>query len=129
MSQMSDYLENSLINHVFRNIPMSAPPSVFVGLFTSNPGDGNTGTEVNGFGYARQQLTMGMPSNGSSNNTAQLNFPVATGGSWGIITHAAVFDAASGGNMLVYGPLSASKQIDDGDQFIFKTNQFVVNFM
>lgn len=127
MSQMSDYLENALINHVFRNTAMPAPVTVYIALFTSNPTDAAIGTEVTGGAYARQTIAFGSPTNGSTNNSAQVSFPVATA-SWGLVTHAAVFDAGSGGNMLVHGPLAGSKQIDIDDQFVFRVGNFVVNF-
>lgn len=127
MSQMSDYLENALINHVFRNAPMTAPATVYVGLFKTDPSDAATGTEVTGGAYARQPVTFAVPSGGSTNNSAQVTFPVATA-VWGLVTHAAIYDSVSGGNMLVFGPLSVNKQIDNGDQFIFKAANLTVNF-
>lgn len=127
MSQMSDYLENSLINHVFRNTAMPSPVTVYVALFKTDPTDAAVGTEVSGGGYARQPVTFAAPSGGSTNNSAQISFPVATA-TLGLVTHAAVYDGVTGGNMLVYGPLSISKQIDLGDQFIFKAANLTVNF-
>lgn len=127
MSQMSDYLENALFNHVFRGIPMTSPAAVYVALFTSNPTDAATGNEVIGNAYVRQAVTFGAPTDGSGSNSAQVTFPVATG-TWGLITHAAIYDAESGGNMLNYGPLSLTKQIDNGDQFIYKVGNLVNNF-
>lgn len=127
MSQMSNYLENALVNHVFRNTAMSAPATVYVALFTSNPTDNATGNEVAAGGYVRQAVTFGPPVDGSINNTGQINFPVATA-TYGAVSHSAIYDSSSGGNMLVYGPLSVVKQIDTGDQFIFKPGNLVVNF-
>ena len=38
-------------------------------------------------------------------------------GNWGTITHAAIFDASTGGNMLAWAPLTTSRTINDGDVF------------
>lgn len=127
MSQMSDYLENALINHVLRATALTSPVAVYVALYTSNPTDTDTGTEVTGGAYARQTVTFGVPSNGVATNSAQVTFPVATA-SWGLVTHIGIRDAATLGNLIVYGPLSTNKQIDIGDQFIIKTSSLSITF-
>ena len=48
MSEMSNYLENGLLNAVLRATSYTSPTTVYVGLYTSNPDEGNTGTEVSG---------------------------------------------------------------------------------
>ena len=68
MAEMSNYLENALINATLRNTSFTSPATVYVGLYTSDPGEGNTGTEVSGTSYARQSATFGSPSNGVSTN-------------------------------------------------------------
>ena len=116
MAEMSNYLENALINATLRNTSYTSPSTVYLGLFTSDPTDANTGTEVSGGSYARQSITFGAPSNGVSTNSAAIEFPQATG-SWGTITHVAIRDALSAGNMLYHTPLDASKTIASGDIF------------
>jgi len=113
---MSDYLETALLNHVCRGIAYSAPTSLYVALYTTAPTDAGGGTEVSGGGYARQQVTFGAPSNGQVTTTATIEFPIATA-NWGTIVAIGVFDAETGGNLLFYGNLDASKQIFAGDQF------------
>lgn len=127
MSQMSNYLENSLINHVLRATALPSPTTVYVALYTSDPTDADTGTEVTGGAYTRQAVTFGAPSNGVATNSAQVTFPVATA-NWGLVTHIGIRDAATVGNLIVYGPLSTSKQIDNGDQFIIKTSNLSITF-
>jgi len=116
MAEMSNYLENALINATLRNTSYTSPSTVYLGLFTSDPTDANTGTEVSGGSYARQSITFGAPSNGVSTNSAAIEFPQATG-SWGTITHVAIRDALTTGNMLYHTPLDASKTIASGDIF------------
>ena len=116
MSEMSNYLENALINATLRNTTYTSPATVYLGLYTSDPGEGNTGTEVSGTSYARQSITFGAPSDGVSTNSAAIEFPQA-GGSWGTVTHVGILDASTSGNLLYYTALDASKSISTGDVF------------
>lgn len=116
MAEMSNYLENALINAVLRNTSYTSPTTTYLALYTSDPTDADTGTEISGGSYARQSITFGAPSNGVSTNSAAIEFPQATG-SWGTITHVAIRDALTTGNMLYHTPLDASKTIASGDIF------------
>ncbi|PGN53933.1 hypothetical protein CN978_29980 [Priestia megaterium] len=115
MTAMSDNLENALINATLRGISYTTPTSVYLALYTSDPTDAKTGTEVTGGGYARQVITFAAPNNGASASSADVLFPVATAG-WGTVTHIAIFDAATAGNMLYYGALLTTKSIATNDQ-------------
>ena len=118
MAAMSNYLENALINATLRNTAYSSPATVYVGLFTSDPTDAGSGTEVSGGSYARKSMAFDAPSNGASTNSAAVEFDQATG-NWGTITHFAIFDALTTGNMLYHGQLTSSKVIETGDVFKF----------
>lgn len=125
MPGLSNYLENALCNHVFRNSALTAPAAVYVALYTSDPTDADSGTEVSGNAYARQAVTFGAPSNGVISNTGAVTFPTATG-SWGTITHFGIRDAATVGNLLVYGALTASKTVASGDSIQFAVGQLSI---
>jgi hypothetical protein len=116
MSEMSNYLENALINATLRNTSYTTPTTVYVALYTSDPTDADTGTEVSGTSYARQSVTFGSPSNGVTTNSAAVEFPQA-GGSWGTVTHIGIRDASTSGNLLYHTALDASKAISTGDVF------------
>lgn len=116
MAEMSNYLENALINATLRNTSYTSPATVYVALYTTDPTDADTGTEVSGNGYARQSVTFGAPANGASTNSAAVEFPQATG-SWGTVAYIGLRDASSGGNLLYHSPLDASKTISTGDVF------------
>lgn len=116
MAEMSNYLENALINATLRNTSYTSPSVVYIGLYTSDPTDADTGTEVSGGSYARQAVTFGAPSNGVSTNTAAIEFPQATG-SWGTVGWIGIEDASTGGNLLYHTALDASKTIASGDIF------------
>jgi hypothetical protein len=125
MAAMSNYLENALINATLRNTSYTSPTTVYAGLFTSDPTDAGSGTEVSGGSYARKAITFGAPSNGASVNSAAVEFDQATG-NWGTITHFGIFDASSSGNLLYHGALTASKTIETGDVFKFATSSVSV---
>ena len=116
MAEMSNYLENALINATLRNTAYTSPTTVYLALYTTDPTDADTGTEVSGNGYARQSITFGAPSNGVSSNTAAIEFPQATG-SWGTVAYIGIRDASSAGNLLYHTALDASKTIATGDVF------------
>lgn len=131
MSQASDYLENALINHLFRNISLTSPTTVAVALFTSSPTDTLiAGLEIHtSGGYARQSGSFGPPLTGSTGNLATLTFGPATT-VWGSVTHFAIFDniTSGSGNMLVWGALNSpvSIAVSDSAQFASGTLQVTV---
>lgn len=127
MSAMSNYLETALVNAVLRNTSYTSPTTVYVGLFTSDPTDAGSGTEVSGGSYVRKAMTFGAPSNGATSNSSAVEFDQATA-SWGTITHFGLFDASSSGNLLLHGALTASKTIDSGDVFKFATSALTATF-
>lgn len=116
MAEMSTYLENALINATLRNTSYTSPATVYVGLYTSDPTDANTGTEVSGGSYTRTAVTMGSPTDGVSTNSAAVEFPQASG-SWGTVGWIGILDASTSGNLLYHTALDTSKTISSGDIF------------
>lgn len=114
MSSFSDYLENRILEHIFRAQASAAPVAVYLALFTAVPNDAGGGTEVTGGGYARQPITFGPASGGAISNTAAITF-TASGAAFGTIVAVGLFDAATGGNMLAWDEI-ASATIGDGDR-------------
>ena len=125
MAEFSNFLEDALINAVLRNTTYTSPATVYVSLYTTDPTDADTGTEVSGGSYARTAVTMGAPSNGVSTNSADVTFPTATA-SWGTVTHIGIHDASTAGNLLFHTPLDTSKTIDSGDIFKITTGNLSV---
>ena len=125
MAELSNYLENALINVTLRATSYTAPTTVYLALYTTDPTDADTGTECSGTSYARQAVTFGAPSNGVSTNSAAVEFPQA-GSSWGTITHIGIRDALTTGNLLYHTPLDASKTIATGDVFRIATSSLSV---
>lgn len=112
----TNYLENKVLAYVFTGTAFTSPSSsLYLGLFTTDPGEAGGGTEVSGTNYARQLFTMTTTGAASTNGSA-IEFPAA-GSSWGTVTHVAVLDALTSGNMLASAALTASKTIGTGDVF------------
>jgi len=125
MSEISTYLENALINATLRNTTFTSPSTVYVSLWTSDPTDAGSGTEVSGGSYARTAVTFGAPSSGVSTNNADVTFPTATG-SWGTVGWIGINDALSSGNLLYHTPLDVAKAITTGDVFKIATGNLSV---
>lgn len=120
MSALSDHAEKLLLDWLMTNTSATRPTNWFVALFTSATNDANGGTEVAGGGYARKSVTFtpATTPDGTTSNAGSVSF-TAAGGNWGLITHIAICDAATGGNRLWHGGLVAARTVNDGDTLSF----------
>lgn len=130
MSAMSDYLENKLVDHIFRGMSWTMPSALYVALYTAGPSDSGGGTEVSGGSYARAALapsysnwkgtggevtnTPSAGTSGQTKNASTITFPTPTA-NWGTVTHWGIFDASTSGNLLAHGSLTTSKTVNNGD--------------
>ena len=115
----SNYLEEAMLNHFFKNISQTSPANLYLALYISNPTDADTGTEVSGGGYARHQISFGAISQVSGratiSNSAKIEFPAATA-SWGTVAYFAIRDAATGGNLLAFDAFQTAKEVQISDK-------------
>ena len=129
MGSFSDYWEDKILDHIFGKASYT-PPTIYVALSTLDPTDDGLGlSEPGGNGYSRKQTSAGdwnTASGGALDNANEIAFNEATG-SWGTITHFALMDAASGGNMLAHGALGESKTIGSGDTAKFTAGDLNVS--
>lgn len=125
MTALSNYAENALTDHLLGTATFTSPTTVYLALYTNNPGEGNTGTEVTGGSYARQSITFGAAVGGTASNNADVQFPTATA-SWGTVTHWGLFDAATGGNFLFYSTFDVNKPVTSGDVFYVQSGELTV---
>lgn len=134
MSEMSDYLENEVIKHIFRTGSFTKPATIYIGLYTTNPTDAGGGTEVSGNNYGRVQVgpsdatwaaTSG--TDGATSNVSAVNFPTPSG-SWGTVTGFGIFDAVSAGNLLLWSPLDTNQVIGSGNAVSFAAGALDVVF-
>ena len=119
MSDLSDFIENHIGNHIFRNQAYTPATTIYLALFTSATADAGTGTEASGSAYARKSFTFDAwtGTSGLQDNGSAITFVAASGGNWGTITHVAIMDALTTGNMMAHGALTSSVIINDGDTF------------
>ncbi len=121
MGSFSNYWENTILDHLFGKSNYT-PPTIYVGLSTADPGDSGAGlNEPSGNGYARVQTEAAdwnATVSGLLDNANTITFNSATG-NWGTLTHFALFDAVSGGNMLAHGILTDAKTVGSGDTIRF----------
>lgn len=115
----SNYLENKVIDHFLGTSSTSAPSNVYLALFTSNPTDAGSGTEltIGSNGYTRKVIAFNAASSGSATNSGTVTF-TSSGGNWGTITHFGIFDASTSGNLLYHGVLADDKLIENGDSLV-----------
>ena len=119
MAGFSDYLEDKVLDHVFGGVAYTAPTK-HVALYTVAPTDTGGGTEVTGGAYARQTSTFTVSGTNPTTATsaAAVEYPTATA-NYGTVVAVGILDASSGGNLLAYANLTASKVVSTGDVFRF----------
>jgi hypothetical protein len=121
---LSDYLENKLIDHFLGTTTFTKPSAVYVALFTVAPDDAGGGTEVTGGSYARQTATFTAAASGATSNDSNIDFtnmPAATTVAIGI------YDALTSGNLLLWGTLTANKTTDAGDTLRIATGDLDIS--
>ena len=121
---LTNYLENKLLDHFLGTTSYTMPSPVYVALFTVAPGDAGGGTEVTGGSYARQTAAFTAASSGATSNSANIDFtgmPAAT------TVAIALFDQLTSGNMLVHGTLTTNKQTDAGDTLRIATGDLDIS--
>ncbi len=127
----SNYLENKLLDHVLGNTAFAQPSNLYMALYTADSylEDGTPTAEIDAGGYSRIDVTnLGGYSaavDGSSKNTADMEFPTATA-DWGTVTHLALLDAATGGNVLIWAPLVSARQVISGDSVRIRANAHTI---
>jgi len=126
MAAFSDYLEQGILDHTLRGNTLPTPSTIYLALYTSDPTDAATGTEVTDSGYVRQDVAKGdtiasgwtAPAESNdgtvTSNAKVLQFPPIADGAT-TITHYALYDSQTGGNLLYHGAFTVSKTLDIND--------------
>jgi hypothetical protein len=135
MFALSSYFKDVIIDHVLRNQAYTPPATVYVALFLAGNGleENEPSSEVIGNGYTRMPVTLVASVDGYTTNDADIVFPDASGGSWGIITYAAIVDHPTNMdwglnvNVLLQAPLRVAKTIGDGDTFRIPASSLKIN--
>ena len=130
MGSFGDYLELEILDHIFMKGSYTPPTNIFVALSTANPTDsGGSIAEPVGNAYARISTSganWDAAVSGALDNATAITFAEATG-SWGTITHFALFDHLTAGNMLAHGALTVAKAIGNGDTASFAAGDLDVS--
>lgn len=145
MSAFTDTAENKIIDWLFRGQAIgiagataaagTGPANLYIGLLTVNPTDSTSGTEVTGNAYARVAVASSLVNwagtqaaastvassgtGGLTSNNGVITFPTPTPAGWGTVTGVGIYDSLSGGALLIYSTLTASKVINAGDSVTF----------
>jgi len=126
MSIMTNYLEEKLIDHLFKTTAYShsSPASWYIGLHTAPYGDDSSGgTEVTttASNYLRIAVTRGSGFTRASasdvrtvENAGIITFGVPSA-NWGQVTHVGIWDAVSSGNLIIEAQLQFAKTVNNGD--------------
>lgn len=128
MSSFTNYTENLVLTWLLTTGSATRPTAWYVGLFTAAPSDAGGGTEVSGNGYVRKAtgtITVS-GTDTTATNSAAIEFAAASGGNWGSVTHAAIFDAETSGNMIAWAQLTTARTINDGDVFRIPASSLTV---
>lgn len=127
---VTKHLEAAILAWLFNGATLTPPASLYLGLFTAAPDVSAGGTECSGGGYGRARFANAAGSwadaaAGSKALVTCVGFPVASG-SWGTVTAIGIFDAASGGNLWTWRPVSPSMTITSGETVVVEPNDLVV---
>jgi hypothetical protein len=114
----SNTYETIVLKYAFNADSVTRPTTWYLGLFTADP---SSGTEISGSGYTRKAVTFTV-SGDTATNSGAVEFPTATG-SWGTISHVAIFDAATTGNQIAYAALTTSRDIGTDDILRFPVGE------
>ena len=100
------------------------PTTYYVGLSTTAPNaaGGNVSEPASSAGYKREALTnLSAPVNGVVSNASNISFEESTA-SWGTVTHFVIYDASTGGNLLMYGALTAPRTVEAATVMVIRQN-------
>jgi hypothetical protein len=121
---LSNYLENKVLDHILGTTSYTMPSTVYVALYTAAPNDAGGGTEVSGGSYARQTADFDAAASGATQNTGNIDFvnmPAST------VVAIGIHDALTSGNLLVWGTLSTNKSLDLGDTLRIATGDLDIS--
>lgn len=114
---------NKILNKVIKGTDFTPASTLYLALYTADPGEAGTSNEVSGGSYARQAVTFGTVATKAVSNSATIDFasmPAAT------VTHVGLWSAASGGDFWWGGALAASKTTTAGDTLRVNTGDLDV---
>lgn len=134
MGAASNYLENKVLDHTLKNTAYTQPSNLYLALFKNNSGNAAANLEANiitdevssGIGYVRKAITFSGAASGQTSNSANVVFDTATS-AWGTVTHYAIMDAVSTGNVLYWGAFTTPRTVDAGNTMQVGATNLVIS--
>lgn len=123
----SNSFENKVLDAGFGSGTLTKPANVYVALYSTAPTDSTSGTELTGNGYARQVVSFGSAANGVISSSGNVTFTANASSTWSTAVAVALVDASTSGNIMVYGALSPTRTIKDGETINFLTGNITVS--
>jgi len=138
MANIADYLEETLLDLVFRNTayPGGAPAAVYCGIVDDVGTDaeleaGTLTNEILGYTGDRKAITFGVPvqegGKATIKNSVAIEFENMPASDTKQVKYAIVCDAATGGNILYWCPLAELKSWNLGDTFRIAVDGLVLD--
>jgi hypothetical protein len=140
MGSFSNYIENKLLDHVFKTASFTQPTNLYIGLSSTDPLDdasGITEPSTSATGYGRiNHNTWATASSRSTSNTGAVTFSEATA-NWldstaiayfFICDHATNVTWGTNVNLIAHGSLTSPKSIAIGDNASFAEGAIVASF-
>lgn len=126
MAYLSTYAANKVLDVICNNTSWTPPTAWYIALFTEDPTAAGTGDEVTGGSYARDLIGFGAAAASANSSDIAASFtdmPAAT------VTHWALFDASTSGNMLIAGELPSPIVCNAGDEISIPSGDIDLSFV
>lgn len=125
MAGTSNYFGNAILNWI-RGVSMPAAPSaIYVALYNGDPDSGGTEVTTQVLASGRPTGTFSASTAKSISNTAVIDFGNSAGAV--TITHMAILDAKTSGNIIQSKQLSAQRQVAQGDPVKYPIGNLTFN--
>lgn len=131
----SEYIGNMILNATLRGVAGAVPTRTFVSLHTDDPTlpDANEVTTEAWPTYARQDPAQSaaidtgfsVPVGKTVSNSKKMDYGVMNGLNPVVITHFGIWDAATEGNLLIYGAMSGKKVLAPTDECLINPDNLM----
>lgn len=112
----TNYMIPKIIDHITTVASYTPVATVYIALYAANPTAADSATEFSTGSYARQSMAFTAASSGATENTSDVTFPTATA-DVGVASYFVIKTASSAGNGLIYGALTSTYDIKNGDVY------------
>jgi hypothetical protein len=129
---MTSYLENKILDHIFNGVEYIPPSTLYVGLVDSGATDldlenGVLNNEITDYIGDRKEINFNLSSQengkGTSKNNSEINF---NGMPKKEVAFAILCDSATGGNILFWLPADTIKTTNIDDIYRLKENDVTI---